>query len=316
MLPPFAFASPNKVITMSSLPAAPVDATRFSHTIAVGGISPAASAMGRLVRIYPANALIEPIVLSQKAWLVGRDAEADIVLADDSVSRRHAMLDVDANGCAVSDLNSTNGTYVNEERVTKRLLAAGDRVRFGNQIFRYVTSDAIEAQYHELVYKMMTTDGLTQVHNKRYLLETLEREIARARRLLGSMCVAMLDLDKFKSVNDIYGHLAGDTVLVEFAKRAQAVLRDGELLARYGGEEFALVIPDASVEAGCETCERVRKAIASAPVRFEANVIPVTVSIGLKCLAAGEELTPVEMIAQADHHLYQAKHGGRNRVVG
>lgn len=274
-----------------------------------------ASAACLLVRVYPLEEMERPVELSAAARLIGREQHCTLQLADESVSRRHAMLEYDGRTHVVTDLGSTNGTYVNEQRVTgSRPLAAGDRVRFGNQIFKYLTADGIEAQYHEVVFKMMTTDGLTSAYNKRYFLETLERELQQSQRSASPLCVMMADLDRFKSINDTYGHLAGDTVLVEFARRARSVLRGGELLARYGGEEFVLLLTRATLEEAAVVAERMREIVAAEPARFESTFIPMTVSIGIACFDGVAVRDSEELLAEADQYLYAAKRAGRNQV--
>lgn len=286
--------------------------TRFSNSI--GAVLSETAARCLLVRIYPVKGLEAPLELGNEPILVGRDASCSLPLHDDSVSRRHAMIESLGHLHVVTDLGSTNGTYVNETSVTKpQILQAGDRVRFGNQIFKYLSADKIEAQYHEVIFKLMTTDGLTSVHNKRYFLETLDREVEQSRRAASPLCVVMMDLDRFKSVNDMYGHLAGDTVLVEFARRVKSVLRSGDLLARYGGEEFALLMTRTTLVDAVQVAERIRQATAEAPVRFEADVIPVTVSLGISCFFGQKSWDPLQLVARADEQLYVAKRSGRNQ---
>lgn len=268
-----------------------------------------------LVRIYPVNSIEQPVPLADETILVGRDAHCSLTLGDDSVSRRHATIEPFHDRHLVSDLGSTNGTYINERRIfDSQPLSAGDRIRFGNQIFKYLSSDRVEAQYYEVVFKLMTTDGLTSVHNKRYMLETLEREVHQSNRAGSPLCVMMLDLDKFKSVNDTHGHLAGDAVLVEFAHRIKSVLRSGDLLARYGGEEFAMLLTRTSIEDAAQIAERIRELTAATPVAFEEREIPITVSIGICCSDGTQQVEPSELIGRADEKLYLAKASGRNQV--
>jgi diguanylate cyclase (GGDEF)-like protein len=288
-------------------------ATRFSPSCEIPRIEPAGPSL--LVRICPVKGIERPWELQDGPMLIGRDSNCSLVLPDDSISRRHATIEPHEGGHLISDLGSTNGTYVNEQRLfSARRLQAGDRVRFGNQIFKYLSADRIEAQYHEVVFKLMTTDGLTSVYNKRYLLETLERERHQARRAGTPLSVLMLDLDRFKSVNDRFGHLAGDAVLVEFARRAKSVLRSGDLLARYGGEEFTMVLTRATLGDAMQIAERVRLLVEATPVLFEDQIIPITVSIGVCCDDGSSIDETADLLRLADEQLYEAKVSGRNRV--
>lgn len=257
----------------------------------------------------------KPTEIPANGLTVGRDSACEVTLDDDSVSRRHAGLRYDNNAIWVYDLGSTNGVFVNEQRVHgSKTLLAGDRVRFGNQIFKLVTEEGFELQYHEVIYKMMTTDALTQVYNRRFFLDSLEREWHQAQRGIQSFALLLLDLDRFKSINDQYGHLAGDRVLCEFARRARSVLRAGEILARYGGEEFALLCVPADEEQATAVGERIRSIVAESPILFESIEIPVTVSIGIACYHAPDTCDSEALIQRADEQLYRAKENGRNQV--
>lgn len=287
-------------------------ATRFSNSLCL--TRPDTGQSGTLVRIYPAAGIGQTFEVDQTLLLIGRDSECDLAIADDSVSRRHATLEWDGQHHVVRDLGSTNGTFVGEQRVQSFTLCCGDRIRFGNQIFKYLSPAAVETEYHELVYRMMTTDGLTQAFNKRYLLDVLERELDIIRRQGSSLAILVMDLDRFKSVNDTHGHLAGDAVLAEFAHRIRPLLRRGDVLARFGGEEFVVLCPRTSLEDGALVAERIRAAAAAEPVVFEAISIPITVSIGLSGAHGPDAPAASQLLDAADQQLYRAKHSGRNRV--
>jgi diguanylate cyclase (GGDEF)-like protein len=269
-----------------------------------------------LICIHPSDRLGEVIPLGNLEVLIGRDADCDVELSDDSVSRRHALLRPSGGGFLAIDLGSTNGTYVNDTRVEIRVLEPNDRLRLGNQIFKYLSADRSEAEYFENAYRMMTTDGLTQVHNKRYLLDVAERELRRAVRTGKPMSLLMIDIDRFKLVNDTYGHLAGDEVLIEFSRRLLATLRGDEVLARYGGEEFCLLLPDTALPDALKAGERVRAVIAQSDFMTEHAQVSVTVSVGVTCVEPPMAMSALELIEQADKQLYMAKRGGRNRVIG
>ncbi len=248
--------------------------------------------------------------------MLGRDSKCDIELADDSVSRRHAALESAREGYLVTDLGSTNGTYVNDRRIASQLIVAGDRLRLGNQIFRFLGTDLQEVEYCESIYKIMTTDGLTQAYNKRYLMEVLERDLHRSQRYGRPLSVLLFDVDRFKAVNDRYGHLAGDEVLSELCRRAKSLVRGDEMLARYGGEEFALVMADTELADAMIVAERLRKLIAEGPFTTDGAQFQVTISIGVASTRGESGVTVASLLDQADQHLYTAKQVGRNRVSG
>ena len=290
--------------------------TRFSQSFGLhsqqGNLS---QQSGCLVRIYPAEGIGEVYDLGNESIVIGRDPSCDLELDDDSVSRQHASLEQVAGGYILTDRGSTNGTYVNDERIEQRKLRTCDRLRFGNQIVKFLSTDHIEVEYHETVYKIMTTDGLTQAYNRRYFLEVIEREFYRARRTGRPLSVLMVDVDLFKKINDTYGHLAGDEVLGELCKRINGLLRRDEVLARYGGEEFVLVMSDTPLDEACEAGERLRRAVAEHPFVSEQATINVTVSVGVASTEGRSLVEPTELIEQADQRLYAAKQSGRNRVM-
>jgi two-component system cell cycle response regulator len=269
-----------------------------------------------LVQIYPLNAGYGLVQLPPERLVLGRDTGCDLVIVDDAVSRRHATIESVDEGFVIVDQSSTNGTYVNDCRIERHVLKAGDRFRIGGHIFKFLADDHIEAQYHECVYSMATRDGLTATFNKRYLLDALQRSIQECERKLRPLALLMLDVDHFKAVNDTHGHLAGDEVLLGLCQRLRDSLRRDEILARYGGEEFALLVPETTIDDARSLAERLRKCIEAAPLETSQGAISITASIGVAGLKGGTSLTPTDFIAEADKNLYAAKTSGRNRVVG
>jgi diguanylate cyclase (GGDEF)-like protein len=157
-----------------------------------------------------------------------------------------------------------------------------------------------------------THDGLTALWNRSVILDQLGRELARSRREQVSTAILMCDLDHFKSVNDTYGHLAGDEVLKETAKRLLASVRSYDFVGRYGGEEFLVVLINCQPAYGFARAEQIRKAIALKPVQTSNGAVPITMSLGL-LLSHEWGNRPVEVLLQeADAALYVAKAAGRN----
>jgi diguanylate cyclase (GGDEF)-like protein len=253
-------------------------------------------------------------VMEHNPTRVGRGADNHIVLDGDSVSRRHAHFEQRQQAWLVVDDGSTNGTYCNDEQISREVvLKNGDRVKIGPTIFKYLSGADVEAQYHEEIYRMTIIDGLTQVHNKRYLYEALEREIIRARRHDRDLSILMFDIDHFKRINDVHGHLAGDFVLKELARIVQGRIRRDEVFARYGGEEFSIILPETSLEGAAALAETLRQKVAEHLFVFQADSIRVTVSLGAALLMEADRQAN-DLIKRADERLYLAKNGGRNRV--
>lgn len=269
-----------------------------------------------LVHIYPVGAMMGTrYVLKDKPLLIGREHDCNVCIPEHSVSRRHARIEMTPEGVVVTDLGSTNGTFVNDEPVRgPTRLADGDYLRVGNCIFRFLAGGNVEAEYHEEIYRLTIIDALTQAHNRRALLEFLDRELVRSQRHGRPVALILLDIDHFKSINDQFGHLAGDFALRELAQLIRSVVRREDLFARYGGEEFALVLVETGLPQAAEVAERIRRTIEGHVFRYEDSEFRLTVSIGVAATPGGEELTTTEMIRRADEKLYQAKHSGRNRV--
>jgi diguanylate cyclase (GGDEF)-like protein len=158
-------------------------------------------------------------------------------------------------------------------------------------------------------------DPLTGLYNRRYLMESLERELARCGRRQLPLTVMMLDVDHFKRFNDAHGHDGGDALLTHFARLLQAHCRGDDIACRFGGEEFTLIFPELGAAAAAEKAEAIRAATEALRVQhLREPLTPVTVSIGLACFP-GDGVQADELIRSADAALYRAKHEGRNRAV-
>ena len=246
--------------------------------------------------------------------VIGRSSKCDIQIDQESVSRNHCKIVNTGAAILLRDMGSTNGTYVNDELVDEYVLRDGDFIKVGRFIFKFLTGNNIENAYHEEIYRLTTIDGLTQIFNRRYFVETLEREIGRASRYRRDLSLLMFDIDFFKGINDTHGHLAGDYVLRHLAQVVRTKIRREDVFARYGGEEFGVILPEVDPRAAGQFAEKLRRLIETTDFVFDDTRIPVTVSVGVSTLTP-----PVEdvegFIGAADERLYQAKQAGRNRVV-
>lgn len=277
----------------------------------------ASSGEACLVHLHPPGPDIgRRIALLNPQYIVGRDSEAGFVVARSSVSRQHARLYADDDGAWwVEDLKSTNGTFVNEQRISLQRLSDADQVRFGDAIYKFLSGSNVESAYHEAIHNMAIQDGMTGIHNKRYFTEFLDREIAVCSRHGHPLTLVMFDVDYFKRVNDTHGHLAGDAVLKDLAARIRPRIRREDLFARYGGEEFACVLPSTALAGGVVFAEHLRTLIAERPTRFENVLIPFTISLGVTTLHRETGVDVPTLIKRADENLYVAKRAGRNKVV-
>jgi two-component system, cell cycle response regulator len=163
--------------------------------------------------------------------------------------------------------------------------------------------------------KLSITDGLTELFNHRHVHQLLHDEFERSARTGESVAVAMMDLDRFKSINDTYGHPTGDVVLYETARIIKETAREIDMPGRYGGEEFIAILPGTEEEAAEHFAERVRQAVEAHVFRDGATEIRMTVSCGVASFPAPGVDEPEALLKAADEALYQAKHGGRNQVV-
>jgi two-component system, cell cycle response regulator len=263
----------------------------------------------------------ERYALQGERLRIGRAPECEICLDGPSISRRHADLVLQGAEVVLHDLGSVNGTHLNEERVgAPTLMREGDRLRLGDMVLKFHAAGSVDALLHDRVWRMATIDALTEVHTRRFLNDALERGIKAARRSGRPLSLMCLDLDHFKSVNDHFGHGAGDQVLRAAARAVRAAVRGIDIVGRTGGEEFTVVLPDCSESQALRLAERVRAEVASAVFEFT----PLaggprlrhrqTTCIGVAELQPGMADAPVLMKA-ADERLYAAKRAGRDRVM-
>jgi diguanylate cyclase (GGDEF)-like protein len=246
--------------------------------------------------------------------IIGRSSKAEICVDEDSVSRNHAQLSNTKHGVLIQDLGSTNGTFVNDLLVERaQELRNGDLVKIGRTIFKFIAGGNIEAAYHDEIYKLTTMDGLTQIHNRRYFDEQLDRELSRSRRYERVLSLVMMDIDHFKQINDRHGHLAGDYVLKQLASVVSTRIRREDVFARFGGEEFGVILPEIDLQSARLFAEKVRHLVSKQLFTFDKNSIPVTVSLGVATLLP-EHRAAAELVSAADEKLYEAKTSGRNRV--
>lgn len=275
---------------------------------------------GVLLELGQRNAVIYLLISGRLAIYVDRDARIPIANIEpgECVGEISIIDDEAASAWVVatepSRLLLTNPDHLwdlmaEEHGVALNLMhIMAERIRRNNA----AVLDSVKQQAQ--LRTISTIDPVTGLHNRRWLNDVFIRQIDRCSRAGRPICLAMIDLDHFKSINDTFGHRAGDLVLAQLGRTMQSQFRPSDLIARYGGEEFAVLLPETDVQEATAALERVRLAIESTRTSVAARtMVKVTVSAGIASWAEGYSLD--DLIQRADQALYRAKKFGRNAVA-
>lgn len=261
--------------------------------------------------------LLETEFSLEDCWAMRRGQRHEVMNPETSVLCRHFVRQPKTGYLCLplAVQGETLGLYCLEasaELDEKRSKSQGQLVMTVGEVIKVSLSNL---KLREIMHEQATQDSLTGLFNRRYLHDILPRELHRAMRRNTPMCLAMLDIDHFKHINDTFGHEAGDLLLRELGMALCENVRKSDIVCRYGGEEFVLVFPDSSLEASREHLERVRASIKALHVRHgEQTVGTVTISIGI-AQAPEHGRTAVELLRAADEAMYSAKHAGRGCIV-
>jgi two-component system cell cycle response regulator len=250
---------------------------------------------------------------------IGRRPASDVFLQDSGVSRRHATIRAGADGAVVRDLRSRNGTFVNGRPVAHARVSDGTRIQLGaTTTLRFAMSDETDAEFQRRIADAALRDPLTGLHNRAMFAERLAAEMLAYRSRPRPLALLALDVDRFKRVNDAYGHVAGDTVLKTVATAIRSAVPPEDVVARWGGEEFVVLLHDAPPARAATIAEQVRAATAAAVTTCRGEAVQVTVSVGAAVLAPPRRVIPEAaervLVEAADRALYRAKGLGRDRV--
>jgi two-component system, cell cycle response regulator len=248
--------------------------------------------------------------------ILGRGQGVAVRLLDDGISRKHARVVQVGDKIYIEDLQSSNGTYVNNDQIKTAELHDGDKIRLGSTtVLKFSFGDRLDESFQQQMYDAAQRDALTRAYNKRFFLDRLESELAYARRHHQPLSLVMFDVDFFKRVNDTYGHVAGDYVLARLARIAASTVRTEDVFARYGGEEFGVICRGVNLMNAGILAERLRSMVAGNTFEHDGHKLPISISAGVAAFPEVDAKTSVELIAAADEALYEAKRTGRNRVL-
>lgn len=187
-----------------------------------------------------------------------------------------------------------------------------DELGFATKMFNQMVAELKLS--HTKLEQLATTDALTQLANRKQIMKRLFKHFEYYQRYTAEFSILMIDIDHFKKINDTYGHLTGDAVLMQVAKIFQETLRNVDIAGRYGGEEFLVILAETSGEQAMRTAERIRQAVENHTFSFATSSIKATISIGVARILENEK-DENSLVSRADQALYQAKAKGRNRVV-
>ena len=289
-------------------------------TIKSSGLFGGTPAFIPILTFLSGPALGKEIPLIGRQLTLGRSIDCDILIPDPSVSRKHLQIccrKVVQSGqsrlkIVARDLGSRNGTLINYLPVRSAVLKPGDKIILGRVILKFDHRDIAEQGFFDEIYRLATTDSLTSLLNKATITRALSDEIAAACRSRRRISVILIDIDAFKSVNDLYGHLVGDRILQAAADIFRSNLRRRDKVGRFGGDEFLIVLPETGRRGACQAAERIRKKLETAVKSSLGLSGSVTASFGVAS-GSTDSATADALLESADTALYRAKSLGRNR---
>lgn len=259
----------------------------------------------------------QTVAIEERPREMGRSEEANIVIPDSGVSRRHARVFMRDEAAMVEDLDSSNGVFVNGARIERiARLEPGDKISLGTEtILKFTYHDRFDEDFQQRLLESAVRDPLTGLYNRRYFERQLDSEFGYAERHKTSLSLILFDIDRFKQINDTHGHVVGDAVLEQLGERLAEAVREEDLLARYGGEEFAMLCRGHDGARARRAAERLRELVERMEYDVEGVRLTITISAGVAAYPDVDVESIRALIDAADRALYRAKDAGRNRVV-
>lgn len=255
------------------------------------------------------------IMLADDHVIIGRSPDATIMLRDSRISRLHIAIEYNKEFQAyiARDLNSTNGTFVNGNRVTESILKDSDKIVIGSTILRFGWSDMYDLKYHTEMDNLLNLDELTGLVIKRRFDEELKRYIAVARTKETILAMIMIDIDGVKKINDTHGHVYGALTISQTGKLIKAVIGSKGLASRFGGDEFMIFLPNFTLDAAFQVAETIRIQVEMHTFELDGIVVHPTISAGVSSLKKNDSSDT--LFRRADEALYISKRTGRNKVT-
>ncbi len=255
-------------------------------------------------------------IVCDRPITIGRDANIELPLRDNSISRNHCRVERDekAGQFVLVDMGSTNGTTVNNHKVKIRYpLAAGDKIFLGSSVVRFNLSDEVDLEYQSKLSEMVYTDSLTGLGSRRHYDAIYEALCERANTEFLTISLMVMDMDGLKKVNDTYGHEAGGFCIQKVSEVIRTVLAQYGTVCRFGGDEFVGCFPNMDQKKAMELAEVVRKKVVQTNIVIEGKSQNITLSTGIATYPV-DMPDPEQLFRVADRALYLAKRLGRNQV--
>ncbi|HEX4340444.1 MAG TPA: GGDEF domain-containing protein [Polyangiaceae bacterium] len=244
---------------------------------------------------------------------VGRDGDSTLVLPDQGVSSRHAIIQDRGDSFVLVDLDSTNGTFVNGQRVSEAELRNGDKLGFGTTMVRFEVQDEADRAYSEMIEELVHIDDLTGLYLRRRFDAELTARVTTAKAGAEPLALLAMDLDGVKNINDTHGHLFGARTIAECGKTIGRMIAGKGFATRFGGDEFVAALPGHGPTEGYAFAREVCSFIGSEPIRHEGILLNPGISIGVATFPE-DAADAVELFRRADEALYLAKRTGKRRV--
>jgi two-component system, cell cycle response regulator len=279
--------------------------------------APTLAAQGKRAQLVQlAGANVGALYKLDGTLVIGRASDADLRIEGNGISRHHARVKLGDFVVEFEDLGSTNGSFVNGERVARRELQSGDKIQLGTAtILKFGYQDEIDEDFHRMMFESASRDMLTELCNKRFFLERMSTEFAFAVRHGTPLSLIVFAIDDFRALQEAHGPMLGNRILAGLAKAVLSIIRTEDVLAHCGGGEFAMLSRGIEPTAALAISERVRQHVEQQPFDFEGRAGAVRVCLGLSGMPHPTTATPQEMMARAQQALELALRAGRTVVV-
>jgi len=258
-------------------------------------------------------------LLEKNKTLIGRDDTNDISIHDEKISKIHCEISIIKDNLGIEEIfikdnQSTNGTYINNELIEQVTLHAGDKIQIGDTVMNLSYNDELEKEYHAKLFNYAVRDTHTGLYNKRFIINELENISRIAKRSGRVFSIIIIDIDDFKQINDLYGHLAGDEYLKCIAELFTQSLREQDIAGRIGGEEFLIILPETTIDGAFQLAVRIRMNVEIFVLNHLNDKIKTTISAGV-CQYENSIKDINELLDIADQALYETKRSGKNKVM-